>query len=94
MPDARSVRVVAVFMGSLLYSALGLLAFRFWWTLMEGMRVGNPDGHFGFRAAAQNYWTTSYAIAWLLLGAIGFGVVALVSRGTGEPIGSQKIERR
>lgn len=40
------------------------------------MRVGNPDGHFGFRAAAENYWSGAVVAGWLTAGAILLWLVA------------------
>lgn len=47
---------------------------------MEGMRVGNPDGHFGFRAAAENYWSSTYVASWLAVGTVLFWLVAFAFR--------------
>jgi hypothetical protein len=78
--DAPSVRVSAVAIGSIIYSGVGLVAFRPWFGSMEGMRVGNPDGDFGFRAAAENYWSLAFVASWLTIGAILFWFVAFAFR--------------
>lgn len=82
--DALAVRVLAMALGSVISSSLGLLAFRLWWTLIEGMRVGNPQGHFGIRAAALNYWSHLYVGALLGAGMLLFLIVAMASRKDNE----------
>ena len=77
--ESASIRLPAIAVASVVSSGVGLVAFRLWWTLMEGMRVGNPDGHFGFRAAAEHYWSSTYVAAWLTAGAIRFWFVAFLS---------------
>ena len=53
--DARSSRIIALALVSVSICAFGVAGFSLWQHMLEGMRVGNPGGHFGFRAAARNY---------------------------------------
>jgi phage shock protein PspC (stress-responsive transcriptional regulator) len=78
--DAPVVRVSAVAISSIISSGVGLVAFRVWWAMMEGMRVANPDGHFGFRAAAHNYWSSIFVASWLAVGVLLFWFVAFAFR--------------
>jgi hypothetical protein len=73
------VRLVALTLASVSMACLGLLSFYLWWSVMEGMRVGNPNGHMStFRAAAHNYWTHQYVGALFVGGMLLFWVVAAV----------------
>lgn len=87
LADARYVRIVAQTLTAVPVSCLGLVSLYLWWTLMEGMRVGNPEGHMGTRAAAENYWTPQYVAAVLVGGMVLFQLVAIFHRPArkGEP---------
>lgn len=78
--EAPSVRLSANAIGSIVFSGVGLGLFRVWQPLMDGVRTGNPDGHGGFRAAAENYWSSPFVVSWLTAGAILFWFVAFASR--------------
>ena len=50
--EARVGRLLALGLASTFASLLGVLSFQLWSAMMEGMRVGNPDGHMSsYRAA-------------------------------------------
>jgi hypothetical protein len=49
--DARLRRLLAFGLASAFVSSLGVLSFQLWSAMIEGMRVGNPDGHMSYRAA-------------------------------------------
>lgn len=70
------LRIIAVAIMSVSISALGLNAFFLWQKVMEGMRVGNPDGHFGYRAAAHNYWSAPFGATLLVCGILVFWMIA------------------
>jgi len=76
---ARTIRFIALALSSVSIGALGVICFSLWQGIMEGMRVGNPEGHFGFRAAAHNYWSYQYVGALFAAGNVMFWIVALSS---------------
>ena len=77
----RGGRLLAFGLASPIVSALGLLAFQLWSALMEGMRVGNPDGHMSsYRKAAQPYWTDRNVTALFVAGMLLFWLIAALHR--------------
>jgi hypothetical protein len=80
-PEARVGRLLGFALASAVVSALGLLFFQLWSAVMEGMRVGNPDGHMSsYRLARQPYWTDRNVMALLIGGMFLFWLVAAWSR--------------
>jgi len=75
--EARVGRVLAFGIVSVVFSGLGLLSFQLWSAVMEGGRVGNPDGHMSsYRLARQPYWTDRNVVLLLAGGMILFWLVA------------------
>jgi hypothetical protein len=78
LADGPFVRAASRVVAATVVSALGVLAFRLWWTLMEGLRIGNPTGHMGMRTASVHYWTLPYALSLFGAGVLLFWVLAVV----------------
>jgi hypothetical protein len=76
--DARFVRLFALVLTSASTSGLGLWSFVLWRLPMEGMRVGNPEGHMGHREAGY-YWSPEYAVVLFVGGMLLFWVVAILA---------------
>ena len=76
---ARSIRLIALALSSVSIGALGVICFALWQGIMEGIRVGNPGGHFGFRAAAHNYWSYQYVGALFAGGNVMFWIMVFFS---------------
>ena len=75
--EAGIGRLLAFGVASAIVSALGLLSFQLWSAVMEGMRVGNPDGHMSsYRLARQPYWTDRNVAAHFVGGMVLFWLVA------------------
>jgi len=93
--DARAWRVLAFGLVSPVVSALGLLSFQLWSAVMEGGRVGNPDGHMsGYRLATQPYWTDRNVALLFVAGMILFWLVAAwSSRRSGATAGAAEPHR-
>ena len=85
--EARVGRLLAFGGASVVVSALGLLAFQLWSAVMEGMRVGNPDGHMSsYRLARQPYWTDRNVTLLFVGGMFLFWLVAAWSRRSRGPV--------
>jgi hypothetical protein len=79
--EARVGRLLAFGLASAVVSSLGLLSFQLWSAVMEGMRVGNPDGHMSsYRLARQPYWTDRNVAALLVGGMLLFWLIAALHR--------------
>lgn len=89
-PAGTSIgRPLAFGLVSAVVSALGLLSFQLWSAVMEGMRVGNPDGHMSsYRLARQPYWTDRNVAALFVGGMILFWLVAAWSRRSRAIVGA------
>ena len=93
--EARVGRVLAFGIVSAVFSGLGLLSFQLWSAVMEGGRVGNPDGHMsGYRLATQPYWTDRNVALLFVAGMILFWLVAAwSSRRSGATAGAAEPHR-
>jgi hypothetical protein len=81
LSESRIVKLPVVGLASGLVSFLGLLFFQLWSAVMEGMRVGNPDGHMSsYRAARQPYWTSGSVSALFVGGMLLFWFLAAFYR--------------
>jgi hypothetical protein len=77
--ETRVGRLLALGLGSLAVSLLGLPFFQLWSAVMEGMRVGNPDGHMSSYRAATPIGERDIA-ALFVGGILLFWLVAVLHR--------------
>lgn len=82
--DAGWVRTASRVWTAVSVSGLGLLAFRLWWTVFEGIRVGNPTGHMGLRMSSLHYWTPLWVVLLFTAAVTIFGGIVLIRTGTGS----------